>query len=451
MNNEKVQNTSEVKETPVFNSKDLENKSHAEQINHLDNALSKLDSMSEDVNVAKSELERTGKNGVIEQSSLRDRMGLKYDKLFKGKEIYDKKLSEMAKNVVNKNLDGLERGLGSQVIDLKKQIKSHEEASKNDLEAVRDIMAPGKLAEMERKMGREKDTLTFEKDLKEQELQEKLAEYPGSKKQEKLTNLMGEYGQIEATVSDKRNGLESDLKKYETAFNKIGGRGETSQEIKRQLQDKIDTLSKQCGEMRERERIVKERMNLLKKDQKELDPFAKRVNSIGKTREEIFQENKAKNGNEGINKEPKKTNEKQDATKSADASPETGTVAKTNAETKAATKDSAIKNQGGRSKAIPDKNGSKTFDHSGEEMENKLSETIKTPRQWAELIKINNRDLVKLIGKDITISFTQNKELKQKINMSGLEAMNFFRGLLQHRKVQEAAPKAREAIEKILK
>jgi hypothetical protein len=129
MNNEKIQDGSEMQqEQKIFNPKNLENKSHDDQILHLDNAMSSLDSMSEGVNLAESELERNGVKGVMAQSSVFDKIGLGAEKLFNGKGGYDKKLAEMAKKAAEKNLDGLEKGPGNDLVTLKENIKSFEKS-----------------------------------------------------------------------------------------------------------------------------------------------------------------------------------------------------------------------------------------------------------------------------------------------------------------------------------
>lgn len=295
MNNEKIQDGSEMQqEQKIFNPKNLENKSHDDQILHLDNAMSSLDSMSEGVNLAESELERNGVKGVMAQSSVFDKIGLGAEKLFNGKEGYDKKLAEMAKKAAEKNLDGLEKGPGNDLIALKENIKSFEKTAASDLEAVRELMTPEQFKEMEMKMNYEIGALNAEKNRKEEELQAELAEYPGKGKQEKLTSLLGEYSELESTVVTKRQDLEANMRKHGLAYNKIKGEGETSQEIKATLKEKIEILNKQYEEIKNREKIIKERVALLKNDLKELEPFVKKLNLIGKSKDEIIAENKAR-------------------------------------------------------------------------------------------------------------------------------------------------------------
>lgn len=492
---EETKNTPELKDAKIFNPKDLENKSHDEQINHLDGALSNLDSMSEELNnaLAASELERSGKKGVIEQSSVFAKTGLALKNIFGGKEAYDEKLSEMAKKVTEKNLDGLERGLGADVLTMKENIKVHEAASKNDLDAAKELFKPEEFTAMENKMTKEKEVLTNDKDLKEKELQEKIAEYPAEQKFEKITNALGEYGQIESSIKDKRLGLEGDLKKHETAYNKIKGEGEASLEIKQKLKEKIELLNKQSQEMRDREKLVKDRIEVLKSSQKELDPFVKRLRAVGKTKAEIFEENKArmdKSKEPGLNEnngnKTDKNNQKQDkpsaipeglggkkpnpekaevektkATGSDSETTETETTAATGSEVEEAKNQKSgaeanknKKNNQNNKKGVtpapkPKQAAAETPEGSEEQkISIKLQSVIKTPKQWGLELKSSSDGLLKMAGiNDIPAIF--NKEFRGKTELTGLEAANFLRGLIK-KKFRNANEKAREAIRKII-
>jgi hypothetical protein len=459
MNNEKVQAAPETQEeNKAFDSKSLENKSHDEQITHLDSALSNLDLMSEGVNSAlgESELERSGKKGVIDQSSLFDRAGLGLKKMFNGPEAYDEKLLSMAKKAAENNLDNLERGLGSQVLSLKENIKTHETVAKNDLDAVKDIMKPEELSAIKTKMDEEKEGLIFDKDQKERELQEKLSEYPAEQKHEKLTNLLGEYGQIESSIRDRRSGLENSLKNHQIAFNKIMGQEESSQEIKTQLKEKMAILTKQCEEMKIREKAVKERLDSLKNSQKELDPVIKKIRTIGKTKTEIIEEEKARIQK---SKEPviKNTTEKQKPTspenpENKDASAATAVSPEVKPEP--ANNPEIQSKHGKRNKNQQQKQGKDPENQpegSEEQKESvKLQHVKKTVKQWGIELQSTSKGLLELADiKDIRRSFNTNPNFKGKDEISGLDAANFLRVLLS-RKMTNANEKARMAIKRII-
>lgn len=454
MDNEKLQAAPESKnENKGFDAKDLENKSHEEQVAHLDNALLNLDIVSEDLDnaLAQSEIENSGRNKVIEKSSLFDRASLKIKDVIGSDKGYDEKLSKMAKKVAEKNLTGLERGLGADVLDIKENIKTHETTTKNDLEASKDFFKPEELVAMESKLNSEKEILVADKDSKEKELQDQVKEYPAEQKYEKIGSALGEYSQIESSIKDKRSGLEADIKRHEATLGKI-----KTQDIKDQFQGKIETLKKQAQEMKEREKFVKERIDNLKGNQKELEPFVKRLRAVGKTKAEVIEEDKLrtqKNAENPINihavKESEKIVKPAGGEKLA-AAVEPEVVAAKNDEKKDVKPGDNAK--GGQKKPWAPKQKKKIEDspeNNEEKQESvKLQNVKKTPKQWAEALKSSSAGLLKLAEvKDVRKHF--EVKFRGKDEISGLDAANFLRPLLA-KKMTNANEKARMAIKRII-
>jgi hypothetical protein len=406
MNNEQIKNTEG--EEKIFNSKDLENKSHEEQILHLDGAISHLSLLSEDVenSVVQSELERSGKKEVVGQSSLFDRAGLGINKFLRRHKGYDEKLSEMARKTTDKSLDNLEKGLGSDLLEAKRKLTDHEATANNDLDAVKNLISPEEFSLMEIKMSQEKELLIADKDQKGAELQEKISEYPAGQKYEKIGSLLGEYENIESAINDKRLFLENDIKTYESAFKNIKGTGETSQEIKGKLKEKMEILNKQHEEIKNREKDVKGRMEVLKNNQKELNPYVKRLQTIGKTKAEIIEESKAQLKNNGQNPEKQKAEDN-------------------------------VTSKNNKKNAQP-KNNEK-------EEDNKLEAVIKTPAQWANYIKNGDKDLALSIKVNLVTAF--NKQFKDKKDINGLEATSFLASLLKNNNITGSEEKAKRLIE----
>jgi hypothetical protein len=283
----------------IFDSKGLEGKSHEEQVASIDSALFKLDDLSGDIKnaLAETELGRTDEKTVIQESSLFSRMILKAKEIIHGEnsESYDNKIAKMAKKRALENLYELEK-LGEEVIALKNNMAKNEITTKNKLNDIRNLpnIDPNFVKSMEIKMAQEQELLELDKNEKEQELKSQIAGYPSAEKQEKIANLLTEYGEIGKSVTDRRRTLETNIKSYEAVYNKKSDERESSQDIKKHLEEQIEILKGQCQEMRDKENSVKERIDLLKANQKDLDPFVKKLNTMGKTRTEIAEEYRAK-------------------------------------------------------------------------------------------------------------------------------------------------------------
>jgi|GEM_PF-2751364 len=461
-----VQEQPKSSENQTFNPKDLEKMSHEEQVAHFDSALSNLDLMSEDVNnaLAESELERSGRKGVIGQSSGFDRTSLKLKNFFGGEKAYDEKLSKMAKKVAEKNLDGLERGLGSDVLELKKNISAHDTAAKNNLEIAKEMLGPQEFSDVEAKMNREKDELVLAKNEKENELKEEISQYPAEEKYEKIGNLLGEYNQIESSIKGKRSNLENDIKNHEKKFSQIIDSGDSSKELKEKIQNKIDILKKQHEEIASREKDVKARIDALKSNQKELDPFVKRLRAAGKTKTEIAEAEKIRaqkskeaptgpassSENKGYNPWVKTTTEiKPDEEESALETPEE--EKKINVPGKHAK--GRNKKDGLKSGRKSNKESKITTEEPSEKQKEdiKLQHVKKSPKQWGfELQNVKN-GIADYAGiKKIMDIFKNDPDFMKKTEISGYEAANFLKGLLINKKIPNAHEKAREAIRRLI-
>lgn len=412
MKNEQIKSSQE--DEKIFRPEDMQNKSHAEQMIQIDGAMSCLDLASENVEnvLLQSELERNGDRDVqelVDRSSIFKRASLGVDKILGRRKTYDRKVTELAKQMTDKSLDKLERGLGENLIEAKKKLADHEATAQNDLETVRGLLSPEKFSEMENKMNKEKERLMEDKNEKETELQEKTAEYPAKEKYEKIENLLGEYGNIESTIKEKQSSLDSEIKNYESAFKKIKGTGEVSQELKEELQKKMDVLNRQRKEIESRGKEVKERIELLKRNQEELNPYIKRLGSIGKTKTEILEEEKAKLKNQEKpeeNQEKPKEKQKKEGTKK-----------------------------------------SQTTKKTRETRKSKLETAVKTPEEWANYIKAADKDLAEMAQSNLTAAF--NKQFGSRSDISGSEAASFFTNLLKNNNINQPEKKVKQLFDKL--
>lgn len=280
----------------IFDSESFQNEDHDGQILQLDSAIDELETWSSEINqaLAQSELERSGEQKVIKDSSAFSRITLKAQEWLRGKSARERQLAKMAETGARKELDNLEKGPSKELVALKEHIDaSDKDAQKNLDEIRRGGIDPEFIADMEAKMAEEKAALQLQKEEKEQELKDKIAEWPVFQKQERINNLLNEYGDIEKAVSGRRQALDADIKKFERNYNNIKGEAESAKIIRERLQEELEILKAQKQEMTVREEAVKARITLLKSEKKEIDPFAQRLNNLGKTPAEINEEKQA--------------------------------------------------------------------------------------------------------------------------------------------------------------
>jgi len=254
--------------------------------------------------IGQAEQERVGYDGIKKQAGLGDRFRLLIKQKFSSFESFQEKVNSVAEKSANENLNDLESGLGAEIIGLKEKITQHEKNMRNDLAAISGLkdLEPSLVEEMSAKLQSEKDDLEMNKVIKERELEEQVSSHPIFERQERINNLLGNYQEIKNQTSAKRQELSGNIRNYEATLRGIKGESDATADLKARLSDKLKTLKEQQVIITGKDEEVKSRIRALQQEQKGVQAFTKRMNSLGKTKSELLAEQTAARKNSGENK-----------------------------------------------------------------------------------------------------------------------------------------------------
>lgn len=265
---------------------------HQERLEEIDEAMADLGLEAESLGLSLGvmEIERIGQDKVLEQSSRWSKIKL----AFTGKESKAARLVKMGETVAYKNLDKLEGGLGKTVVDLKTNLAKHESESKKAIKNISGLedLDPNLVEEMWEKMEQESEGMRGEKDLKVEELSTELETYPVAEKEQRVGELIKEYGLIMKEVIGRRLAVHQKGLQYDRAVMSVDKQSQNApdrdsfKEIVIHLNAQIIIMKEQHKQLLEREEQLKKRLSDLRAEQTKLQPFVQRLDGVGLTQSE---------------------------------------------------------------------------------------------------------------------------------------------------------------------
>ena len=216
----------------------------------------------------------------------------------KGKAIEFRKIAEVAHQEVEKKLVVIEQTDGQQLKDKKAALAVHEKSAANDVKSLEELglHSEDQIAEIKTKLTGERKELTQEVEQRRIDLESKLAEFsePALEKQKKLGECVIEYKGYHDNVVKEIGTVRGNITKYERGLASLKLEGATAEEYKNKIRQAINDQKGELAKLEASQQALKQRLEAVKANKSEVDAYLAKINKIGKTREEISAEERAK-------------------------------------------------------------------------------------------------------------------------------------------------------------
>lgn len=205
---------------------------------------------------------------------------------------------EAARKMLDEKIKQLEDVDGTELVR-QKELFSKQVKGMNDSADVLNLMRPEARKETEEKMANEKKLAEERIAEKNAELEEKLNVFknPFREKLDKVLIMENNLSQmLNSTKSDEAE-VNNKIKEYGAAIKnaqKLNLFGDEQNNIIKDLEEQKNELEMKAKEITNRKTIISSRLDQLKNNKKETEAILKRINKIGKTKEEIAEEEKNK-------------------------------------------------------------------------------------------------------------------------------------------------------------
>jgi len=220
--------------------------------------------------------------------------GQRYDR----RKVNDNSVEKTTREIYEEDLQRLE-SKGNELIKSKDEFTAHQKSQKKAVELIESISDKTERANLQEKLATEtadRESLIAEDN---ETLQEQLNVYRESLEHEQtqLNEVISRHNETLQFINTEAKNLQDAIKKTDkdiATASKLTLLGDTGQKIVESLKAQREEAQKHLDEFREKEKIIRERLEGMKANKTEIDAELKRMNNISKTKDEQEAEKREK-------------------------------------------------------------------------------------------------------------------------------------------------------------
>ncbi len=246
-------------------------------------------------------LDRGMLSGIRGLRSLHLRVGEEFmdeatEKVYEKIKNDEERMSEFCAEKLEQELVNLESGLGQEILNLKTRIIKFDKDKEKGMEIARETYKndPDRIKELEESLSAERKEISESLEEKESELREHPLFEATIESKKVLDESFREFSDLFKETRENRDLLtreKRDLAKKLRELEKLEIEG--FNDLKEEIKENLEKIEENITEIRRLEEESKEFLRNIKEKKRNVDTLYKRLNKIGKTRQELSAERKA--------------------------------------------------------------------------------------------------------------------------------------------------------------